>query len=156
MPLWGVNDDKTSTGTVAIAANGLVTGSSTLFETEAKVGDYIIADDKKHRIISITSNTVAHVGDAGVLGGTIGAVSDGAYALQEAPIFVSTSHVADDANNVFGVDAAEVAATAGVAHTGWVKRTAGSGNKSGRVFHEVLVAGGITSDAADDTEFPDS
>ena len=46
---------------------------------------------------------------------------------------------------------------AGVAHSGWVRRTVGTGNKAGRVFTEVLVASGtITSDAADDSEFPDS
>ena len=45
---------------------------------------------------------------------------------------------------------------AGVAHAGWVRRTVGTGNKAGRVFTEVLVASGtITSDAADDSEFPD-
>lgn len=156
MPLWGDKDSKSATGGVAIAANGLVTGTDTLFQTEAKVGDYIVAGDKKHMIQSITSNTVAQVADAGILGGTIGAVANTAYSLQESPKYVSASHVADDANNVFGVDAAEVAATDGVAHTGWVKRTAGTGNKSGRVFTEVLVAGGISADAADDTEFPDS
>ena len=324
MSLWGNKDDKTSTGTVAIAANGLVSGTSTVFDDEARVGDYLIADDKKHLILSITSNTVAHVADAGILGGTIGVVdAANAYALQEMPKYVSTSHVADNANNVFGIDATEIgisgailalsitsagsgyfanavvtisggggadgaatttansigriaaitltddgtgyktipavaiaapaaqafnantavvangfvgiatnvfqvsdlvtyavatgntalaelssgsqyyiqaanttgvylAATsdgdaieltkglsetghtlqgetatavgtgvsggvgAGVAHTGWVKRTAGTGNKAGRIFTEVLVAGSIVSDAADDTFFPDS
>lgn len=157
MPLWGDKDSKSATGGVAIAANGLVTGTSTLFQTEAKVGDYIVAGDKKHLIQSITSNTVAHVADAGVLGGTIGAVANTAYGLQESPKYVSASHVADDANNIFGVDATEIAVDGGtVAHTGWVKRTVGTGNKSGRVFTEVLVAGGISGDAADDTEFADS
>jgi len=41
------------------------------------------------------------------------------------------------------------------AHTGWVLRTVGSGGRSGRVQTEVLVAGGITSDASDDTEYPE-
>lgn len=55
----------------------------------------------------------------------------------------------------FGVDANEVAAGSGaVAHTGWVLRTTGQGGRSGRVFNEVLVAGGISGDAEDDT-FPD-
>jgi len=38
----------------------------------------------------------------------------------------------------------------GVAHTGWVLRTEGSGGRAGRVQYEVLVAGGITSDGSDD------
>lgn len=51
---------------------------------------------------------------------------------------------------MFGVDDAEIAAANGsVAHTGWVLRTVGSGGRAGRVQTEVLVAGGITSDAED-------
>lgn len=55
----------------------------------------------------------------------------------------------------YGVDANEVAAGGGkVAHTGWVLQTTGSGGRAGRVFTEVLVAGGIAGDA-EDTSFPD-
>lgn len=55
----------------------------------------------------------------------------------------------------YGVDANEVAAGGGkVSHTGWVLQTTGSGGRAGRVFTEVLVAGGITGDA-EDTSFPD-
>jgi hypothetical protein len=43
-----------------------------------------------------------------------------------------------------------------VPHAGWVKRTAGSGGRSGRVHYEVLVASSsITGDAADDTVLPE-
>jgi hypothetical protein len=56
----------------------------------------------------------------------------------------------------YGVDANEIAAGGGkVAHTGWVLRTVGQGGRAGRVFNEVLVAGGITGDASDDTVLPD-
>jgi len=44
----------------------------------------------------------------------------------------------------------------GIPHTGWVLRTEGSGGRAGRVQYEVLVAMGITSDAADDTILPDA
>lgn len=55
----------------------------------------------------------------------------------------------------YGVDSNEIAAGGGkVAHTGWVLRTTGSGGRAGRVFNEVLVAGGISNDA-EDTAFPD-
>lgn len=55
----------------------------------------------------------------------------------------------------YAVDANEIAANGGkVAHTGWVLRTVGSGGRAGRVFNEVLVAGGIGNDA-EDTAFPD-
>lgn len=55
----------------------------------------------------------------------------------------------------FGVDGNEVAANPGISHTGWVLRTAGSGGRAGRVMTEVLVAGGITTDASDDVSMPD-
>jgi hypothetical protein len=55
----------------------------------------------------------------------------------------------------FGVDGNEVAANPGISHTGWVLRTVGSGGRAGRVMTEVLVAGGIGTDASDDTVMPD-
>jgi len=42
-------------------------------------------------------------------------------------------------NTVFAVDAQEVAAGT-AAHSGWVRRVAGTGGRSGRVQEEVLVA----------------
>lgn len=55
----------------------------------------------------------------------------------------------------YGVDDAEIAAGAGkVAHTGWVLQTTGQGGRAGRVFTEVLVAGGITGDG-EDVSYPD-
>jgi len=61
--------------------------------------------------------------------------------------------------------AATVAASLGIgtptvskgAHAGWVKKTVGTGGRSGRVQYETLVAiGSITTDAADDKTFPDA
>ena len=154
--LWGDKDDKTSTGTVGVAADGTVTGSGTNFVTEAEVGDYIITDAEKLRIVSITNATSCVVAPQ-TLGGVIATATANQYSLQEAPIYVTASEVGANAAHVFGVDTTEVGVTDGVAHAGWVRRTVGSGTKSGRVSHEVLVAGRtITADAADDTEFPDS
>jgi hypothetical protein len=55
--------------------------------------------------------------------------------------------VITDANNV------NSASKRGVAHSGWVLRTEGQGGRAGRVFHETLVAGGVATDASDDTKF---
>jgi len=61
--------------------------------------------------------------------------------------------------------AATVAASLGIgtptvskgAHAGWVKKTVGTGGRSGRVQYETLVAiGSITTDAVDDKIFPDA
>jgi len=44
-----------------------------------------------------------------------------------------------------------------VTHSGWVKRTVGSGGRAGRVTYETLVAmNTITGDTVDDTEFDES
>ena len=57
MSLWGNNDGKTASGTIAIAANGTVTGTSTAFTTETRVGDYIRAGGEDYLITAIASNT---------------------------------------------------------------------------------------------------
>lgn len=167
MALWGKEDDKTSTGTIAITTGGAVTGTSTKFDTEARLGDYIVADgDDEHYIITaITSNTAATVAP-GVPGATMTAVSSGTnYTLNEKPKFVSFSEAATpthgDPELVFGVDTDESQEARddlkGSVPAGWVRRTVGTGGRAGRTFHETLVAmSTINSDAADDTEFPDS
>lgn len=55
----------------------------------------------------------------------------------------------------YAVDTNEIAAQqGGVAHTGWVLRTTGTGGRAGRVMTEVLVAGRIAADA-EDVAYPD-
>lgn len=165
MALWGKYDDKSSTGTVEIAANGLVTGSSTLFQAEAQVGDYLVVNSTYAVVISsITSNTECNVVEA-KLGTSVNAVGSGAnYTLHEAPKYVSFSEVpsavAGDWTKVYGVDTTEMrAARAGAApkpaHAGWVRKIEGSGGRAGRVSYEVLVAGGVITGDAEDVSFPD-
>jgi hypothetical protein len=80
---WGIYDDKTSSGTVAITTGGVVTGSSTAFETEAKVGDFLLADGQEFIIKTITSDTAAVV-LAARAGDSISAVTAGtSYTLSE-------------------------------------------------------------------------
>ena len=113
MALWGNKDSKTASGTIAIADTGVVTGSSTSFTTEAKVGNCITAGGVEYQIVSITSNTVAKV----IMGtnngnGTVTTVSGGtSYTLSEKPASVAhesaDSFSAGRSNLVFGVDATE-------------------------------------------------
>jgi hypothetical protein len=156
MALWGNKDDKTSTGTVQVFANGLITGSSTLFDTEAKVNDYIVTSGGHVKIKTKVSNTNVQVVAAN-LGTSVNAVAAGAaYTLNEKPTFVGDSEVKGDVTKVFGVDTTEAGVT-DTTHAGWVRRTAGSGGRSGRVHFEVLCAGSsIAGDAADDSELADS
>lgn len=54
-----------------------------------------------------------------------------------------------------GATGTAVKSAAGIAHTGWVIRKEGTGGRAGRIQTEVLVAGGITTDASDDTILPE-
>jgi hypothetical protein len=111
MALWG-NKDRTDddSGTIAIATNGAVTGTDTLFTTEAKIGNTIRADGRDYVITAITSDTACTV-QSGINGGSITAVTSGtSYTFSEKPVFVSQSESASssgdagDSNKVFGVD----------------------------------------------------
>ena len=116
MSLWGNKDSKTATGTVSIADTGVVTGSSTLFTTEAKVGNTIRAASVDYQIVSITSNTVAKV----IMGanngnGLVTTCSAETYTLSEKPAFVAHESATSSTDSgttatVFGVDNTEESA----------------------------------------------
>ena len=111
MALWGNLDRKEESGTIAIATNGAVTGTTTAFTTEAKIGNTIYADGKQYVITTITSDTACTV-EASINGGSIVAVTSGtSYTLSQKPVFVSMSESADsgignsgNGTKVFGVD----------------------------------------------------
>lgn len=110
MSAWGKADNKSATGTVAITTGGAVTGTSTLFTTEAAVGDFLKADGKEFIIKTITSNTAATVINANPELGAFTAVTSGtSYTLSEKPI-----SLASDPNtlstNVYGVNNTELGA----------------------------------------------
>jgi hypothetical protein len=109
MALWGNRDSKTATGTIAIGTNGAVTGSSTEFTTEAKIGNTIRADGRDYVITKIASDTAATV-ESGINGGSITAVTGGtSYTLSEKPVYVAQAESATssgdtgNSNKVFGV-----------------------------------------------------
>ena len=116
MALWGNKDSKSATGTVSIADTGVVTGSSTLFTTESKIGNTIRAASVDYQIVSITSNTVAKV----IMGtnngnGLVTTCSAESYTLSEKPAFVahesaSSSSLSGASSSVFGVDGTEQSA----------------------------------------------
>jgi hypothetical protein len=118
MALWGNKDSKTASGTIAIASpGGAVTGSSTSFTTQTRVGDYIRVSGEDYLITAIASNTAATV-RAGVPGATLTVVNAGtSYTLSEKPASVTTaesagsaSGVHGDPTKVFGMDTTEVSA----------------------------------------------
>lgn len=165
MALWGNKDSKTASGTVSITTGGAVTGSSTAFTTQAKVGNTIKVGSDEYVIVAIASDTACTV-QSGINGGSITAKTGQSYTLSEKPVFVAQSESANssgtsgNSTKVYGVDVTEEAQAEakakGAAHAGWVRTVAGTGGRAGRYFTEVLVAGGsITGDQADDTVFPD-
>jgi hypothetical protein len=112
MALWGNKDSKTASGTVSIASTGVVTGSSTAFTTQAKVGNALLANSVEYQIVSITSDTVAKV----IMGtnngnGSVTTCSAQSYTLSEKP--ASVAHESADSFSmgrsglVYGVDATE-------------------------------------------------
>jgi|LakMenEpi03Aug12_release.lakeMendotaPanAssembly.Ray.scaffolds.fasta_scaffold00051_94 hypothetical protein len=107
--MWGNRDAKTAnTGTIQIYANGYCVGTSTLFQTEAKVGEYIIADSKKYLIVRIDSNTAAQV-QASNLGAAVATVgASNTYIFQQAPAYVAATEVNGNALEVYGIDTTEV------------------------------------------------
>ena len=108
MALWGNKDSKTASGTIAITTAGAVTGSSTAFTTQAKVGNTIRAGGADYEITVITDNTHATV-RPGINGGTMAAVNAGAsYTLSEKPAYVAASESGGNSNLVYGVDSTEV------------------------------------------------
>ena len=109
MALWGNKDGKTASGTVTIVGEtGAVTGSSTAFTTEAKVGNFIRVAGEDYRITAIADDTHATV-VASKSGATMTGRSGDAYTLSEKPVFVSaaesvsSSGDSGDTTKVFGV-----------------------------------------------------
>ena len=114
MSLWGNKDNKTANGTVNIASTGVVTGTTTDFVVQAKIGNTLKAANIEYQIVTISSNTVAKV----IMGlnngsGTVTTCSGEAYTLAEKPLFVSressaNSGISGDSSFVYGVDTTEI------------------------------------------------
>jgi hypothetical protein len=118
MSLWGNRDSKTASGTVAITSGGAVTGTSTAFTTQARIGNYIRVAGEDYEIVYITDNTHATV-IPGVNGAAMTAVSPAAaYTLSEKPAYVAhegrspfgTAGDLGDSTKVYGVTTTELTA----------------------------------------------
>jgi len=160
MPLWGIKDSKTASGTIDIAANGDVTGTGTSFTTQVVAGDYLVTpDDVHYLVIAVSNNTIATV-KAGNAGGTVNAVSGQTYSITEKPVSLTEAEALTASHGqpglVYGVDTGELqaerAAGAHPTHSGWVRRVVGTGGRAGRVQYETLVAMGRTAAEMGDLE----
>lgn len=165
MSLWGKYDLKpqtnTATATVTVtAANSTVVGVNTKFSTDFGAGDFLYVGNNNYIFDSIANATVATVSSADNGGTLVGASSNGAYIVSEKPMYI-VNNDGEVANNIYGVSTSEMefantTEASAVSHAGWVKRTAGTGGRAGRVHYETLVAGSsITGDATDDSKLPE-
>jgi hypothetical protein len=110
--------------------------------------------------VTIVSGGIGYTaGDLVFTGGTVGTAAAGTYTVDGSGAIQTvtltgggdtyTSAPTIEGNLVggatFAVSLGEGAVN--ITHTGWNKRTTGSGGRVGRVFWECLVAGGISGDA---------
>jgi hypothetical protein len=149
-----VADRVTITGT--LGGTGTITGyaTGTVYKVSAVTGS-------SPNVTGFTLTTeagVALVSTAGTLTGltyTVETVVDITATGNNAQYFEKSASTAATAVAAKGTGTTGTSA----AHVGWVHRKVGTGQNAGRIQYEVLVAlskNGITSDAADDIEFPDA
>jgi hypothetical protein len=113
MALWGNNDSKTASGYANISSNGFVNGTSSSFQTEARVGDFILMANNDYMIISITSNTAAQVLGASQ-NTSVTAQANAAYVLSEKPRsallddgYHNANYPSGTTNTIYGMDTTE-------------------------------------------------
>jgi hypothetical protein len=153
MALWGNKDALALTGTVATTnGSATVTGSSTLFLTEAKVGDVIRVNSTTAKIVGITSNTALTISPSWSIANTSGISAT----LKQAPkhLAAGSDQTTQSVAYVYGVDTSE--ATANNEIPGWVYTnvyTDMHGNVRRKT--EVLAAIGSISTDDEDTVYPD-
>lgn len=155
---WGEKENAGSgSGTIAIAANGLVSGTGTDFINEVYPGNFIRTNGKFYRVADVMSSTVMHVA-AGRLGKDISPVSSGAsFIISQKPLFLSVSSDQYEANSVFFVDIEESGNTnnivKGLDTPGWVAHETYTNSKGiTRYKNEVLVTMKKTKAEAGDAE----
>lgn len=150
-----MKDSKTvSATTIAIDTAGAVTGVDTTFTSQLAVGDFILVAGAHFRVTDIASDTAATVVSADLADPIVAVSATGTFTVSEKPIYVNTA-MGESVAEIYGADTGEVGETDGVTHAGWVKRTVGSGGRSGRVQFETLVAAGSITGDAEDTVLPD-
>ena len=174
---------RTALAGVAISGTG---GQFTCTATTLAVGDHIVIGGTITGTGSITGHTAGKIYEVSAVTGTSPSVTGFTVTQEDGTAVVSTAGngtgltynpftilmISGTGNNGQYFDLVEETTATAVAtlgggneegesagnitHTGWVRRTTGTGGRAGRVFYETLVASGsITGDQADDRQFPD-
>ncbi len=132
MALWGNTDSRGANGTIAIAnvdadaIYGTLTGTTTKFDAELKVGNYIIADGRKYLVVALTSNTAGKV--ASDLTGTalLNVDAGNTFTIQQGPAFIG-SEDKGDLDDIFGVDTTEAVVSGNASVQQYIVTFKGSG-----------------------------
>jgi len=140
----GTSAVTVGTDTIALASHGFATGDSATY-TEGATAITGLTTATTYYVIRVDANSLKLA--------TSAVLSSGGTAINLTVVGSNDNH------SLTGKTATAVASlgSGNYTHSGWIKRTAGTGGRAGRVQYETLVAGGsITGDTADDTEFPDA
>jgi hypothetical protein len=158
MATWGLRDSFAIAGTIAaVNTSTTVTGTNTTFTTTLDVGDGLVINGKRRKVTGITSNTVLTIDTAWDVANTSNTTITG----QDLPKYVSTAEIV--ANNIVGIDNTEAGIAnnriRGLSTPGWNKYVTYT-DMHGRTRHKtetlVVLAGGMSGDAPDDTVAEDS
>ena len=159
MALWGTRDSFAITGTVSVAnTTTTVTGNAnTVFTTQLNVGDTLVINGKRRRVNAISAANNLTIGTAWDTAN----VSAGTITGQDTPVYVSAEEIV--ANNIVGIDNTEAGVAnnriRGLSTPGWNKYVTYS-DMHGTTRHKteplIVISGGLTSDAPDDTVAEDS
>ena len=159
MALWGTRDSFAITGTVSVA-NGstTVTGNAnTVFTTQLNIGDALVISGKRRKVTAIASANTLTIDTAWDTAN----VSAGTITGQDTPVYVPTAEIV--ANNIVGIDNTEAGIAnnriRGLSTPGWNKYVTYTDMHS-RVRHKteplIVISGGLSGDAPDDTVAEDS
>ena len=159
MALWGTRDSFAITGTVSVAnTTTTVTGNAnTVFTTQLNVGDTLVINGRRRRVNAISAANNLTIGTAWDTAN----VSAGTITGQDTPIYVSAEEISS--NNIVGIDNTEAGIAnnriRGLSTPGWNKYVTYTDMHS-RTRHKteplIVISGGLTSDAPDDTVAEDS
>lgn len=152
MPLWGNDDSKAVTGTVAVTQNSkTVTGTGTTFTTQLAAGQTLVIVSVEYRIESISSNTSLTL----VTAYTATTASGLTVTANEQPAYVPEA----DLSKVYGISTGEAQNATnkakGIVTPGWVRyETYNNVGGITRNKTETLVAGKFIAGDADGGTFP--
>lgn len=157
MALWGLRDSFAITGTIAaVNTSSTITGTNTTFTTTLDIGDGLVINGKRRKVVAIANNTLLTIATPWDVANVSGVTITG----QDLPKYVSVAEIV--ANNIIGVDVTEAGVAnnriRGLGTPGWNKHVTYT-DMHGKVRNKtevLIVTASLTGDAPDDTVAEDS